>query len=63
MGIEVRRTFYDQLSFTFWMISSFQNFHKKQDEKTIRLQEGPEWDVGTWCNYYRRQLLYVLGKM
>jgi hypothetical protein len=34
------------------MISSFQDFHKKQDEKTIWLQEDPEWEVGTGRNYY-----------
>jgi hypothetical protein len=44
------------------MISSFQDFHEKQDEKTIQLQEDPEWKVGTGHNHYRRQLLFVLGK-
>jgi hypothetical protein len=29
------------------MISSFQDFSKKQDEKTICPQENPIWEVGT----------------
>jgi hypothetical protein len=43
------------------MISSFQDIHRKQDKKTIQLQEDPEWMEGQSANYWQVAITVIVG--